>query len=1095
MATTYRIYRNPVPGTLMKQPLRCVDLSQVSLDTDALESLECSKRYRSIQTRSQKYLDCPGNCDRGTFLYPRKLSRHGWFHFHQGIDLGKLDPKIAAVQNRKNAKELPILSVCGGRVVHVQQWDGKSDGYGTAVAIFSASRERLYWYAHCFEVLVEKDDEVREHQKIATVGNSGNAGDPHLHFEVIHCPVIGTTSSGKPIPKYTTIKGGEDWERELGDPKPPRLNPLEELEKLGPWGPQNVYLPSRQAADPDATAASHAAVEQGRGGFFPLGVNNFWHGGVHLSAPAGTRLHAPFSGHIVALRLGSIPEVSDGAFGSANFLLLRHEISEEVFLKMQEKPSAPGEPSKPAPKLVDSSRPESIGRRASDTNPPDRVEQLKRRLHELGHYKAGEEAPTFDGSMDRELIPALKSYQSTLPSPYSDPRKPWPDGVTTVGKYTWNALFPEATEAPEGGDSDSKPGTAQENASGQRVVYSLFMHLGARQLEDVRDNEEVTWVTRARLPKPATEDGEASEAESAGREDEGEEADEAEEEADRIEASSHHLQERVARGSTNTPDIEWVEARLIRFGLLTGRSAPSGVADEALHTAIVAFQRKYAFPSKPKFWDGAIEPGKGTEKALHKTRTQLVNEERSATAKEEHTRRGPSPIDPEFKDAVAQGDGRGMSAIVSGLSIPVEGGEPLWVSGSTIVPLDDFTDEPREEVHWQVFSEELLFASWDTIDDPDDDLFADAPGTVLEGVTVAADEFVDEQDVIDFFGREESLRLRRTACRFRSEWGQDTSKTLSRFEDLDILADTYEQDVQPYQLWEAAADVLPQDPHVWHYNPIEFVRAYQEILDGLLTPETSDNEGHLQVSVRASNEMPPKETVTVEVVAKQTGTVQATAETNAEGEVRFHNLPVGAYEVRVASDPASAVIEDVQARQTVLVELPTQLEGTPPPRGPLLVRVRRVGNTTGKGATVKLEGRNLEGGPRTATIDGSSKVTLDNIPAGTYRLTAQHTGSDETGAKNQNDAVEATKEFDFDGKQGEQTIHLPAGKTTLTIVLSEKTPYATGTVTPEGDTAIPLLTNEVGVAIVTLKRSKVEVSFGKKRKKLRLSTSTMTVNL
>ncbi|MFO0637154.1 MAG: hypothetical protein U0168_30380 [Nannocystaceae bacterium] len=43
-----------------------------------------------------------------------------------------------------------------------------------------------------------------------------------------------------------------------------------------------------------------------------------------------------------------------------------------------------------------------------------------------------------------------------------------------------------------------------------------------------------------------------------------------------------------------------------------------------------------------------------------------------------------------------------------------------------------------------------------------------------------------------------------------------------------------------YKFWPAAADVLPKSSlHVFHYNPIEFLGRYAEILDALRPPPLS----------------------------------------------------------------------------------------------------------------------------------------------------------------------------------------------------------------------------------------------------------------
>ena len=59
------------------------------------------------------------------------------------------------------------------------------------------------------------------------------------------------------------------------------------------------------------------------GGWFPIGINQNWHGGIHLHPKEeGEPVLAMFDGMIVAARFSKMP----GAMGDANFVLLRHEI-------------------------------------------------------------------------------------------------------------------------------------------------------------------------------------------------------------------------------------------------------------------------------------------------------------------------------------------------------------------------------------------------------------------------------------------------------------------------------------------------------------------------------------------------------------------------------------------------------------------------------------------------------------------------------------------------------------------------------------------------------------------------------------------------
>lgn len=56
------------------------------------------------------------------------------------------------------------------------------------------------------------------------------------------------------------------------------------------------------------------------GGFFPVGLNNLWHGGVHLTGGLGMPIHAAAGGRLVAARLGS----EESLYGSSDFVLTRH---------------------------------------------------------------------------------------------------------------------------------------------------------------------------------------------------------------------------------------------------------------------------------------------------------------------------------------------------------------------------------------------------------------------------------------------------------------------------------------------------------------------------------------------------------------------------------------------------------------------------------------------------------------------------------------------------------------------------------------------------------------------------------------------------
>ena len=96
--------------------------------------------------------------------------------FHQGIDLKKSehggDPVLAA---RDGVIEVAKRYFGYGRMVVIRHKDGSSTRY-----------------AHLSKILVEEGHMVAIGEQIGTVGSSGNATTPHLHFEIItrsDCPI------------------------------------------------------------------------------------------------------------------------------------------------------------------------------------------------------------------------------------------------------------------------------------------------------------------------------------------------------------------------------------------------------------------------------------------------------------------------------------------------------------------------------------------------------------------------------------------------------------------------------------------------------------------------------------------------------------------------------------------------------------------------------------------------------------------------------------------------------------------------------------------------------------------------------------------
>lgn len=497
-----------VPGTSIPRPLRCIDLVEGGTrckDLQRVHPADSSKMFKCFNRQAGDDTSCSGH----SFLYPRKWAESfkapdgkPAFHFHQGID-------IFLPEGQGTAE---ILSATNGRVVQVQEWDQKTTGYGNVVAVYTPGLQGgegiTFWYAHCKKILVEQGDEVIEQQPIALVGNSGNAGKPHLHFETLR---------GKVAHRI----GGYAVERKIGDEDSPlRLDPREVLASLGPWGMQDVFDPLGNKIRAALALELHAKVESSpHGGYYPLGANNHWHGGVHLRMPRGTTLHAPFDATIVAARLDSDPKSALKPDGHTNFILLRHEISPIYYQLFKGEDPAVVDP-KPA-----KGKSRAVGTKSKCANQLADVVQVKHKLNEHhrpprpGHddgtprpyYDPEDPADLDQGKVTSALEQAITAFQKDVVSSINA------DGVVDIPGATWTALHDGAPPAEP--TKPAKP--TAPSAPTERVLYSLLMHLQPLAI-DRKLAEAFPWLSRVKLTTepvtPAPEEPSEEELERARKE-------------------------------------------------------------------------------------------------------------------------------------------------------------------------------------------------------------------------------------------------------------------------------------------------------------------------------------------------------------------------------------------------------------------------------------------------------------------------------------------------------------------------------------------------------------------------------------------------
>jgi len=109
---------------------------------------------------------------KGFFIWPVKGQLTSKFgnrkgRHHDGIDVGA-------------RKGTPIVAAAAGKVMF-SGWG--PTGYGLMV-IIKHKNNLTTIYAHSSHIHVQKNQTVKQGQRIASVGNTGRSTGPHLHFEV-----------------------------------------------------------------------------------------------------------------------------------------------------------------------------------------------------------------------------------------------------------------------------------------------------------------------------------------------------------------------------------------------------------------------------------------------------------------------------------------------------------------------------------------------------------------------------------------------------------------------------------------------------------------------------------------------------------------------------------------------------------------------------------------------------------------------------------------------------------------------------------------------------------------------------------------------
>lgn len=209
----------------------------------------------------------------------------------------------------------PIPAAANGRVIQNRhQYNVASGtGWGWFLLIEHQINDQTVQtrYAHmAVQSPIEVGQRVVQGQTIGQVGSTGGSTGPHLHFEVI--------VDGTPVDPAT-------FDFPAGDP--PHA-------PSGDWS--YPFPPARQDDRSNLPELYQQALAGSESGFFPIGLNGIWHGGIHFDRGTGTKLeqqkgvHSLAAGEVVAYRVDSTYPITGYSTGeaeySSGFVLVRHKL-------------------------------------------------------------------------------------------------------------------------------------------------------------------------------------------------------------------------------------------------------------------------------------------------------------------------------------------------------------------------------------------------------------------------------------------------------------------------------------------------------------------------------------------------------------------------------------------------------------------------------------------------------------------------------------------------------------------------------------------------------------------------------------------------
>ena len=246
-----------------------------------------------------------------------------------------------AGQDWAAASGTPIPAAADGVIIE----NRFGTGYGNLVALEHRIKGRLIHtlYAHMVRPSpLKKGTRVKRGETIGHVGNTGGVGTgPHLHFEVRASVVeAGKLQYGF---KWTIDPATFDFDGAAtrdGAAPDPSATPAS---SCGNWS--FPFKPIAKKTPPDSRdflgecRGRFGAFSRADDGFYPIGANGLWHGGIHFDAGTGSVLdqipgvRCIADGEVVAYRVNrryptiEYPGGKHAAY-STGFTLVRHRLEQ-----------------------------------------------------------------------------------------------------------------------------------------------------------------------------------------------------------------------------------------------------------------------------------------------------------------------------------------------------------------------------------------------------------------------------------------------------------------------------------------------------------------------------------------------------------------------------------------------------------------------------------------------------------------------------------------------------------------------------------------------------------------------------------------------